>query len=287
MDFESLVTPRLQYSTKPSARGLGGISRDGRVCALFPGNSCCESTTNLDPIGEARLAERTRIAQELHDTLLQGFLAVSMQLHTVVDDLSADCAEKQRFNDVLQLLDRVLEQGRCAVQGLRSPAERIASLGEAFAGVPNDLALSSGVGSRVLVHGKERELKAGVRDDVYRIGREAIVNAYRHSQAQDIETEVEYRPTELRIAVRDNGCGIDPQDLQWGRKGHWGLRGMRERAERIGARLRFWSRIALGTEVELCVPGRIAFEQSGGSGYSLNLSTMMRVGPEYGKEGVA
>jgi signal transduction histidine kinase len=287
MGFESRVTPRLQYNATPSAGGFGEISRDSGVGALLPGNSFFESTTNLDAIGEARLAERTRIAQELHDTLLQGFLAVSMQLHTVVDDLSADCAERQRFSDVLQLLDRVLEQGRCAVQGLRSPTERIASLGEAFAGVPNDLGLPSAVGSRVVVHGNEKELRAGVRDEVYRIGREAIVNAFRHSRAQDIETEVEYRPTELRIAVRDNGCGIDRQDLQWGRKGHWGLRGMRERAERIGARLRFWSRVALGTEVELCVPGRIAFEQSGGSGGPLNWIALARVGREYGKEGVA
>jgi signal transduction histidine kinase len=287
MDFESLVTPRLQYSARLSASRFGGISRDGGGGASFPGNSFSESTSNLDAIGEARLAERTRIAQELHDTLLQGFFAVSMQLHSVVDGLSVDCPEKQRFSDVLQLLDRVLEQGRCAVQGLRSPAERIASLGEAFAGVPNDLGLSSAVGSRVVVHGKERELTAGVRDEVYCIGREAIVNAYRHSRAQDIETEVEYRPTELRIAVRDNGCGIDPENLQWGRKGHWGLKGMRERAERIGARLRFWSRIALGTEVELCVPGRIAFEKSGGPGYPLNWSAVARAEREYGEEGVA
>jgi signal transduction histidine kinase len=210
-----------------------------------------------------------------------------MQLHAAVDRLPADSAAKPRFSEVLQLMDRVLEQGRCAVQGLRSPAERIASLGEAFAGVPNDLGLSSAVGSRVVVHGKERELTAGVRDEVYCIGREAIVNAYRHSRAQDIETEVEYRPTELRIAVRDNGCGIDPENLQWGRKGHWGLKGMRERAERIGARLRFWSRIALGTEVELCVPGRIAFEKSGGPGYPLNWSAVARAEREYGEEGVA
>jgi signal transduction histidine kinase len=265
MGFNRFVSSRLQNNESRSASDFEGTAGGGE-----------------------RLAERTRIARELHDTLLQGFFSVSMQLHEAVDQLPAGCASsKQRFSDVLQLLDRVLEQGRCAVQGLRSPAERIASLGEAFAGVPTDLGLSSAVGSRVFVHGKERELRAGVRDEVYCIGREAIVNAYRHSRAQDIETEVEYRPTELRIAVRDNGCGIDPQNLQWGRKGHWGLKGMRERAERIGARLRFWSRIALGTEVELCVPGRIAFEKSGGPGYPLNWSAVARAEREYGKEGVA
>lgn len=87
-------------------------------------------------------------------------------------------------------------------------------------------------------------------------------NACRHSQATEIEIEVEYHPTELRIAVRDNGCGIDPQELQWGRDGHWGLQGMRERAERIGARLRLSSKVALGTEIELRVPGRVAFQQT-------------------------
>ena len=93
--------------------------------------------------------------------------------------------------------------------------------------------------SCVVVHGTERELRAGLRDEVYRIGRgKAIVNACRHSRARDIEAEVRYRPTELRIAVRDNGCGIDPHELQRGRSGHWGLQGMRERADRIGARLR-------------------------------------------------
>jgi signal transduction histidine kinase len=126
-----------------------------------------------------------------------------------------------------------------------------------------------------------------VRDEVYRIGSEAIANACRHSQARDIEVEVEYRPTELRIAVRDNGCGIDPQDLQWGRSGHWGLQGMRERAERIGARLRPWSRVGLGTEVELCVPGRVAFEQSGDPGRPLHWSGLPRVGREYGNERVS
>jgi len=234
---------------------------------------------NLTARREERLADRTRIAQELHDTLLQGFFSVSMQLHDAVDQLPPNCASaKQRFGDVILLLDRVLEQGRCAVQGLRSPGECISSLGEAFAGVPNDLGFPPADRFRVVVHGKERELRADLRDEVYRIGREAIVNACRHSRARDIEAEVRYRPTELRIAVRDNGCGIDPHDLRWGRNGHWGLQGMRERADRIGARLRLWSSVALGTEVELSVPGRVAFEQSAGSGYRLNWNALARVG---------
>ena len=209
--------------------------------------------------------DNVRLAQELHDTLLQGFFAVSIQLHVAVNQLPADSPAIARFNDVTQLMDRVLEQGRLVVQGLRSPDQHGSSLGQAFAGVPTELGLPSAVGFRVVVEGRQRELTSWLRDDVYRIGREAIVNAYRHSRAKEIETAIEYRPGELRIAVRDNGCGIDPQQLQWGRKGHWGLQGMRERADRIGARLRVLSRVAIGTDVELCVPGRIAYEQSGGT----------------------
>jgi len=168
-------------------------------------------------------------------------------------------AMKPHFGELVHFTYRILEQGRLAVQGLRSP-QRIESLGEAFAGVPTELGLSAAVGFQVVVEGRPRELRGMPRDEVYSIGREAIVNAYRHSRATDIAMSVEYRATELRIAVRDNGCGIDPQQLQWGRNGHWGLQGMQQRAERIGARLRIFSRVALGTEVELCVPSRIAFE---------------------------
>jgi signal transduction histidine kinase len=209
---------------------------------------------------EERLAERTRIAQDLHDSLLQGFFAVSMQLRAALSSLPEDCAARPRLSTVMQLLDRVLEEGRYVVEGLRSPNERKTSLGNAFARVPNDLGFSSAVGFRVIVLGTERELSVSPCDDIYRIVREAIVNAYRHSGAKDIETEIEYCPSDLRFAVRDNGCGIDPQNLQWGKNGHWGLQGMRERADRIGARLRVLSRSELGTEIELRVPGQIAYE---------------------------
>jgi signal transduction histidine kinase len=256
-----------------SPEGLaGGIER--RIAMGF--NGCVSSRLNqratrcsndVEKISGADSAmDNIRLAQELHDTLLQGFFAVSMQLQIAVNQLSPDSPAVSRFQDIAQLVDRVLEQGRLVVQGLRSPDRNGSSLGQALAGVPTELGLPSAVGFRVVVEGRQRELTPWLRDDVYRIGREAIVNAYRHSRAQDIETAIEYRPSELRIAIRDNGCGIDPQQLKWGRNGHWGLQGMRERAERIGARLRVLSRVAIGTDVELCVPGRIAYEQSSGSG---------------------
>ena len=235
---------------------------DGGICGLFPGASLDKSTGIAEVAVDERLAERARIVQELHDTMLQGFLAASMQLHAVVDRLSPDFTEKLQLEKVAQLVDRAIDEGRCALQGMGSPYPPPASLGEALARVPNDLGFPSEAGFRVVVLGTEKELKPGLMEEVYRICREAIANACRHSRAKEIETEVEFRSGELRIAVRDNGCGIGREDLQKERTGHWGLRGMRERAERIGARLRLWSSDALGTEVELCIPGRVAFVQA-------------------------
>ena len=99
-----------------------------------------------------------------------------------------------------------------------------------------------------------------LHDEVYLIGREALVNAFRHSHGENIEVEVDYAPKHLRILVRDDGCGIDPQVLRSGRDGHWGLTNMRERAERIGARLDVRSSAAAGTEVELSIPSQVAFQ---------------------------
>jgi signal transduction histidine kinase len=108
------------------------------------------------------------------------------------------------------------------------------SLAESLADVPALLSVPAG-NFRVVVEGRQRELEAGLHDEIYRIGREAIINAFRHSGATDIETQIEYRRSELRILIRDNGCGIDPENLQRGRNANWGLLGMRERADRSTA----------------------------------------------------
>jgi signal transduction histidine kinase len=93
---------------------------------------------------------------------------------------------------------------------LRWPSRAVVSLGDALACVPSDSGLSPTVAFRVVVLGKERELRAELSESLYRIGREAIMNAYRHSGAARIEVEIEYRRGGLRVAVRDDGCGIDP-----------------------------------------------------------------------------
>jgi ligand-binding sensor domain-containing protein/signal transduction histidine kinase len=209
---------------------------------------------------EERLAERTRIAQELHDTLLQGFLSASMQLHVVNDHLAADSPAKPPVERVLELMGRVIQEGRDAVRGLRSSRRSSADLEQAFSQIRQEFPMQSQIGFRVIVEGTPRPLRSIIHDEVYLIGHEALSNAFRHARASDIEVELEYAPSHLRVLVRDNGGGIDTQVLHSGRDGHWGLSGMKERTERIGGKLRVLSSAVAGTEVELCVPGQVAFK---------------------------
>jgi signal transduction histidine kinase/streptogramin lyase len=209
---------------------------------------------------EERLAERTRIAQELHDTLLQGFLSVSMQLHVAVDMVPASSPAKRLLGRILQLMGQVIGEGREALKGLRTPQTSSLNLEQAFSEIKQEMAIPDEIDFRVIVDGRPKPLHPVLRDEIYRIGREALVNSFRHSHAKTIEVELEYGVRLLRILVRDNGCGIDPQVLQTGREGHWGLPGMRERAERIGARLHVWSSATAGTEVILSIPSNLAFQ---------------------------
>lgn len=211
---------------------------------------------------EERLAERTRIAQELHDTLLQGVISASMQLHVVVDQMPTDSAAKPTLNRVLRLMGRVTEEGRNAVGGLRARQTHTLDLAEAFSEIQHEFATQQEVSFHVMVEGQPRPIHPIIRYDIYSIGREALTNAFRHAQAKNIEVELEYAPYGLRVLLRDNGIGFDSKILRFGRHGHWGLSGMRERAKRIGARLRLFSRPAAGTEIELIVPAQIAFVPS-------------------------
>jgi ligand-binding sensor domain-containing protein/signal transduction histidine kinase len=216
-------------------------------------------TQQLNMRMEERLDERTRIAQDLHDTLLQGLLSASMQLNIADEKLPDDSPAKPLVGRVLELMNSVSNEGRTVVQGLRSSNALGDDLELAFLRIRHELPVSEHVNFRIVVEGKPRRLHATIRDEVYRIGREALVNAFRHSTANLIEVKVGYEPSRLRLIFRDNGRGIDPGMVRAGRDGHWGLSGMRERAERIGARLKVSSRAAAGTEVELLIPEHIAF----------------------------
>jgi signal transduction histidine kinase/ligand-binding sensor domain-containing protein len=230
-----------------------------------------QMTRQLNVRFEERLAERMRIAQELHDTLLQGVLSASMQLNVANDQLSSESPAKPLVRRVLELMGQVIEDGRRALRGLRVSRDGVLELDRAFSRVPQDLALEGSVDFRVIVEGQARPLHPIIHDEVYLIGREAVANAFRHACAKTIDLALEYHGSELRIVVRDDGRGIDPKVIQLGRDGHWGLSGMRERAERIGASLKVSSSAAGGTEVDLRVPGRIAFESSTSTGTSKSI----------------
>jgi signal transduction histidine kinase len=128
------------------------------------------------------------------------------------------------------------------------------------------------------VEGSPRDLHPIVRDDIHRIAREALRNAFRHAQADHIEAEVTYGPREVRLRIRDDGKGVDPKHLSAGRTRHWGLTNMRERAVQIGAQLNLWSEVGAGTEVELRIPGSVAYGALGGRGGRFRLRPKQRDG---------
>jgi signal transduction histidine kinase len=217
---------------------------------------------------EERLAERTRIARELHDSLLQGFQGLMFRLQAVRDLLPARPAEAaQALDTALDRGDQVIAEGRSTVEDLRDSTLQDTNILQALTSLGEELASSNnGLGSaplRVLVEGPQRELDPILRDEVYRIAREALRNAFQHSHARKIEAEVTYSDAQFSLRVRDDGNGIDPKVFEEGRRsGHWGLPGMRERATALGGQLHVWSESGAGTEIELTIPGSVAYVDS-------------------------
>ncbi len=209
---------------------------------------------------EERLAERTRVAQELHYTLLQGLLSASWQLHVAVDQLPEDATARPAFNHVLKMMEQIVDEGRNTLRGLRSAGEGDRDLKTSFSRIPHELGNQRQLDFRISEEGAPLPLRPVIRDEIYKIGREALVNAFRHSGADNITVELEYGAKQLQILIRDDGCGIDPHVIAAGRDGHWGLSGMRERSERIGASFKVRSRPGNGTEVELRISNDMAFE---------------------------
>lgn len=203
------------------------------------------------------LEERTEIAQELHDTLLQTFLSASMLLSVAVKEVAQDSPVKPRLDRILQIMQHGVQEGRNTIQELRSTGTP--DLVQALSRVQEEFPGQQDIDFRVTVVGRQEPLRPTVWHEAYRIGREALVNAFHHSLAKRIEFQLEYAESGLRMRVRDNGRGIDPEVLRLGRDGHWGLAGMRERAARIGGSLTISSTPTGGTEVQLSVPGSIAF----------------------------
>jgi signal transduction histidine kinase len=212
---------------------------------------------------EERLAERTRIARELHDTLLQSFQGLMLRLQ-VVDDLLPPGKAKEQLEQSLERADQAIAEGRDAVYDLRSSATNANDLAQAVRALGDELATQDSTAFHLVVEGPTRDLHPIIRDELYRITREALRNAFVHAAAHHVEAEITYGERAFRLRIRDDGQGIPRELLESGRAGHYGLSGMRERAQQIGARFEIWSGAKAGTEIELSIAGSIAYRTSVG-----------------------
>jgi len=212
---------------------------------------------------DARVGERTRIARDLHDTLLQSFHGLLLRFQTVSQLLPEHSDAKEKLDSAIEQAAAAITEGRDAVQALRDStvegndlALAISTLGEEIEPDPN----GHRPAFHVAVGGEPRDLRPIVRDEIYKLTAEALRNAFRHAHAQRVEVEIRYDKEQLRLRVRDDGKGFDAAVLaRQGSEGHFGVHGMRERATLMGGKLTVWSEVDAGTEVELCVPASKAY----------------------------
>jgi len=207
---------------------------------------------------EERVNERMRIARDLHDTLLQSFQGLMLRFQVGVDRLPLSEA-REALEKALEQGDKAIAEGRDSIHDLRSSTVITNDLTEAVRSLGDELASQDSATFHVTVEGSPRNLHPILRDEICRIAREAARNAFRHAQARRIEAEITYGERLFRLRIRDDGKGMDPGIAQEGRGGHYGLPGMRERARQIGGQLNIWTGPGAGTEIELTIPGPLAY----------------------------
>jgi signal transduction histidine kinase len=218
---------------------------------------------------EARLGERTRIARELHDTLLQSFHGLMFRFQAARNMLPGRPEQAmQALDGAIARTEQAITESRGAIGDLRSEPVAQSDLEELLTAMGQELtAFEEANGNaplfRVIVEGERRRLSPILQEEVYWIARELLRNAFQHAHAHRIEAEIRYEDHRFRMRVRDDGKGMDPKVLEaGGRAGHWGLTGLRERAQKLRVRLDFWSEVGAGTEVQLTVPAAVAYEKS-------------------------
>jgi signal transduction histidine kinase len=224
---------------------------------------------------EERVRERTRIARELHDTLLQSLHGLMFEFQAARNMFQKRPEEAlQALDGALMGTERAITESQDAIENLRETTTAEDDLAQLIKVTGEDLAASrhsdhDSPTFALTVEGQQRGLTPVIRDEICRIAREVLRNAFRHAQARRIEAEILYEEDQLRLRVRDDGKGMDPQVLkEGGRPGHWGLPGVRERAQQIGAKLDVWSEAGAGTEVQLAVAASVAYRKtSGRSGF--------------------
>jgi ligand-binding sensor domain-containing protein/signal transduction histidine kinase len=210
---------------------------------------------------QERMEERTRIAQELHDTVVQAISGSTMLVENAAEKIPDTLpVVKGALLRAVDRLDIALEESRAALKGLRASVSPENDLARQLSEVACD-STRQDIVFNLVITGEARQIRPVVHYEVFRIGSEAITNALKHSDATSVRVDLGYLD-ELRISVWDNGKGIPEDVLQRGKQGHFGLEGMRERADHIGATIEVYSRVRAGTEVRIIVPGHIAFESS-------------------------
>jgi signal transduction histidine kinase/ligand-binding sensor domain-containing protein len=215
---------------------------------------------------EERVNERTRIARELHDTLLQSFQGALLKFYAVGYQLPEGSAAKKSLDSVTEQVRSAIAEGRDALQGLRSSRVSSNDLAETMSALAKAIGdpLSQNVPDfRVQMEGTPQRLTPPVLDEIHQFANEALRNAFKHANATRIELEILYDRSQFRLRIRDDGKGIDPEVLRaGGRPGHYGLTGMHERAKQAGGKVSVWSEVNSGTEVELTIPAKIAYAKS-------------------------
>jgi signal transduction histidine kinase len=210
---------------------------------------------------DERLAERTRIARDLHDTFLQTVQGSKLVADDALEPSTNPVRMRRAMEQLSVWLGRATLEGRAALNSLRILITEGNDLAEALRRATEECRMQSPVEVSFSVVGDAKEMHPIVRDEVYRIGYEAIRNACTHSGAGRLEVELGYAD-DLVLRVSDNGAGVDPAIADKGRVGHFGLQGMRERAARIEGKLTLRSSTSTGTEIKLVVPGDIVFRKT-------------------------
>lgn len=237
---------------------LAGGSLIAAALALLAGRWRLREQARRRALAEAEfaamLAERNRLAREIHDTLAQGLAATAVQLRLAKkSSLNGSTQLGQQLDNAQALVSESLDEARKSIWNMRSQVLETGDLATALGGILQQLCADTGTETRIAVTGPARRLAPAMENNLLRVGQEAITNATRHARAKLIELRLEFAETACCLIVRDNGCGFDPASPPPS-AGGFGLVGMRERAAHVNGELRIVSVPLGGTEIQLRVP---------------------------------
>ena len=208
-----------------------------------------------------RLAERERVARELHDTLLQGFQGLMLRFHLATQSIPEREAARFEMEAALDSADLLLIEGRDRIRDLRYESIEPTSLSQMISALGEDFAMPHTWELDAVTRGVPRDLNPVSHHEIYAVAKEAVRNAFRHSSASKIQVELVFDEAIFSVTVRDNGVGIDSQILSGKRTDHWGLVGMHERAVNLGSDLKISNLPGGGAEVKLLIPAAVAYHK--------------------------